>query len=32
MMAAERGELDNSAIVTVLEDLAGVEVKGHEET
>jgi 3-hydroxyisobutyrate dehydrogenase-like beta-hydroxyacid dehydrogenase len=28
MLAAGRGELDNSAIVTVLEDLAGVEVKG----
>jgi 2-hydroxy-3-oxopropionate reductase len=30
MMAAGRGELDNSAIVTVLEDLAGVQVKGKE--
>ena len=30
MMAAGRGELDNSAVVTVLEDLAGVEVKGQE--
>jgi 2-hydroxy-3-oxopropionate reductase len=27
MLAAGRGELDNSAVVTVLEDLAGVEVK-----
>ncbi len=27
MMAAGRGQLDNSAIVTVLEDLAGVEVR-----
>ncbi len=32
MMAAERGEWDTSAVVTVLEDLAGVEVKGHEQT
>lgn len=29
MMAAGRGELDNSAVVTVLEDLAGVKVKGE---
>ena len=29
MLAAGHGELDNSAIVTVLEDLAGVEVKGE---
>jgi 2-hydroxy-3-oxopropionate reductase len=27
MLAAGRGELDNSAVVTVLEDLAGVEVR-----
>lgn len=32
MMAAGRGELDNSAVVTVLEDLAGVEVKAYDET
>jgi 2-hydroxy-3-oxopropionate reductase len=30
MMAAGRGELDNSAIVTVLEDLAGVEVRAKQ--
>jgi 2-hydroxy-3-oxopropionate reductase len=30
MMAAGRGELDNSAIVTVLEDLAHVQVRGDE--
>jgi 2-hydroxy-3-oxopropionate reductase len=30
MMAAGRGELDNSAVVTVLEDLAGVEVKAGQ--
>jgi 2-hydroxy-3-oxopropionate reductase len=29
MMSAGRGELDNSAVVTVLEDLAGVEVKAN---
>jgi hypothetical protein len=28
-MSAGRGELDNSAVVTVLEDLAGVEVKAN---
>ncbi len=32
MMAAGRGELDNSAVVTVLEDLAGVQVRGEEES
>jgi 2-hydroxy-3-oxopropionate reductase len=31
MMAAGRGELDNSAIVTVLEDLAHVQVGSREE-
>lgn len=31
MMAAGRGELDNSAIVTVLEDLARVQVGSREE-
>jgi 2-hydroxy-3-oxopropionate reductase len=30
MMAAGRGELDNSAIVTVLEDLAHVQVRSRE--
>jgi 2-hydroxy-3-oxopropionate reductase len=29
MMVAGRGELDNSAIVTVLEDLAHVQVQGE---
>jgi 2-hydroxy-3-oxopropionate reductase len=29
MLAAGRGDLDNSAIVTVLEDLAGVEVRSE---
>ena len=32
MMAAGRGELDTSAVVTVLEDLAHVQVRGEEES
>lgn len=31
MMAAGRGELDTSAVVTVLEDLARVQVRGKED-
>ncbi|GAB4530476.1 MAG: NAD(P)-dependent oxidoreductase [Anaerolineae bacterium] len=31
MLAAGRGELDTSAVVTVLEDLARVQVRGKEE-
>jgi 2-hydroxy-3-oxopropionate reductase len=31
MMAAGRGELDSSAVVTVLEDLAHVQVRGKED-
>ncbi len=31
MLAAGRGELDTSALVTVLEDLAQVQVRAKEE-